>query len=88
MSPYNGKNDTSLKQEPIEDCLECKLIGTGAMLSISGYFLYLARSAQFANAPSAVRSFNITMSVTFAFSALGRFFLDDFRRWAHDPDQE
>ena len=28
---------------PHEDCLECRMIGTGAMLGISGYFVYLSR---------------------------------------------
>ena len=32
-----------------EDCLECKLVGSGAMFSLSGYFFYLSRSPRFSS---------------------------------------
>jgi hypothetical protein len=48
------------------------------MFALSGYFVYLARGAQFAGA--GLRSFNMGMSVAFAAAGFARFFAEDIRR--------
>ena len=57
----------------VQDCLECRMIGTGAMLGISGYFAYLARGVS--TAPTNDRRFTAAMSVVFATAAATRWFL-------------
>ena len=58
--------------EPPADCLECKLVGTGAMLGLSGYFAYLTNQLP-ANAGVGHRRFNIVMCVGFAAAGVMRF---------------
>lgn len=55
------------------DCLECRMIGTGAMLSFSGYFAYLAHGVK----PTAVheRRFSLLCSVGFAAAGAYRWFM-------------
>ena len=57
---------------PPADCLECRLIGTGAMLGISGYFAYLSRGL--ASASATERRFSAFMSVGFALAGATRWF--------------
>ena len=54
------------------DCLECRMIGTGAMLGISGYFAYLSRGL--ASASATERRFSAFMSVGFALAGATRWF--------------
>jgi hypothetical protein len=68
-----------VRPEP-EDCLECKVIGSGAMFSLSGYFVYL-RSSRISSATAGIRSFNGAMSLAFAAAGVARLFADDIRRW-------
>ena len=64
-----------------EDCLECKLVGSGAMFSLSGYFFYLSRSPRFSSSStSGLRSFNGVMCAAFAAAGVARLFADDVRR--------
>lgn len=51
------------------DCLECRLIGTGAMVTFSGYFAYLAHVAPVA---STNRRFGIVCSIGFACAGIAR----------------
>ena len=53
------------------DCLECRLIGTGSMLAISGYFAYLSRHAPALQTQS---RFTAALSVVFAAAGVARFF--------------
>ena len=55
------------------DCLECRMIGTGAMLGISGYFAYLSR--RLASGAVTERRFMTAMSVGFAIAGATRWFL-------------
>ena len=57
----------------VEDCLECRLIGTGAMLGISGYFVYLSRGLT--SSTMGDRRFSAAMSVVFAMAGAARWFL-------------
>lgn len=82
MAPWRRTEDVvsaGRLAEP-EDCMECKLIGSGAMFGLSGYFGYLARGAQFAGTTAGLRSFNAAMSVAFAAAGLARFFAEDIRK--------
>ena len=68
MSP----SPTASARPPPEDCLECKLIGSGTMLSISGYFVYLNNSSHAAKfGPNSIR-FNTLMAAGFAAAAVAR----------------
>ena len=55
------------------DCLECRMIGTGAMLGISGYFAYLSR--RLASGATTERRFMAAMSIGFAVAGATRWFL-------------
>jgi hypothetical protein len=57
--------------EQAGDCLECRLIGTGAMLSVSAYFAYFATGAN--AAWTSHRKFSAAMSVCFALAGVARF---------------
>ena len=57
----------------VHDCLECRMIGTGAMLGISGYFVYLSRG--FSSASVGEKRFSAFMSVCFAAAGAARWFL-------------
>ena len=63
----------SVEGEPT-DCLECRMIGSGAMLCISGYFAYLSHSAML-KASTGERRFSAVMSVGFAIASATRWFL-------------
>jgi len=58
---------------PHEDCLECRMIGTGAMLGISGYFVYLSRGLK--SSTQGDRRFSAAMSVCFAMAGAYRWFM-------------
>jgi len=55
------------------DCLECRMIGTGAMLGFSGYFAYLANGVK----PKAIneRRFSLLCSAGFAVAGAYRWFM-------------
>ena len=55
------------------DCLECRMIGTGAMLTISGYMLYISRTTPLAEVGN--KRFAAAMSVVFAAAGATRWFL-------------
>ena len=59
------------QRQPKPDCLECRLIGTGSMLAISGYFAYLSRNAPALQTQS---RFTAALSVVFAAAGVARFF--------------
>ena len=59
------------QRQPKPDCLECRLIGTGSMLAISGYFAYLSRHAPALQTQS---RFTAALSVVFAAAGVARFF--------------
>ena len=61
----------STQRQPKPDCLECRLIGTGSMLAISGYFAYLSRHAPALQTQS---RFTAALSVVFAAAGVARFF--------------
>ena len=65
--------------------MECKLIGSGAMFSLSGYFGYLAAGARLAGTTAGLRTFNIGMSLAFATAGFARFFAEDIRRLLSTP---
>jgi hypothetical protein len=65
--------------------MECKLIGSGAMFGLSGYFGYLAWGVQFARTTASLRSFNVGMSVAFAAAGFARFFAEDIRKMFAEP---
>ena len=68
LSRARGSTHDNL--EPVGDCLECRLIGTGAMLSFSAYFAYLTQSGA---AWTSHRKFSACMSIGFAAAGLFRF---------------
>ena len=55
------------------DCLECRLIGTGSMLALSGYFVFLTQQLP-KTATLFQRRFNVAMSFAFAAAGVARFF--------------
>lgn len=55
-----------------QDCLECRLIGTGALTALSGYFVYLTHTLP-STATVFHRRFNLSCSVGFALAAIARF---------------
>lgn len=59
--------------EHVGDCLECRLIGTGAMLSVSAYFAYFASGKSGNAAWTSHRKFSTACSVAFALAGLARF---------------
>ena len=67
LSPVARSKDTAA---PPEDCLECKLIGSGTMLALSGYFVYLNNTAP-KNSPISPR-FNTFLAAGFAAAAVVR----------------
>ena len=61
------------QRQPKPDCLECRLIGTGSMLAISGYFAYLSQQKPTLPHPTHAR-FTAGLSVVFAAAGVARFF--------------
>ena len=61
------------ERAPPHDCLECRMIGSGAMFSISAYFAYLSRGLQTASKND--RRFSAVMSVCFAVAGATRWLL-------------
>ena len=53
------------------DCLECRLIGTSAMLGLSGYFAFLTHQLP-KSAGVGHRRFNVAMCITCAAAAVAR----------------
>jgi hypothetical protein len=52
------------------DCMECRLIGSGAMLGLSGWFFYHAQGVRTARTPA--HYFNAALGVCFAGAAVAR----------------
>ena len=61
------------KGEHHQDCLECRLIGTGSLAALSVYFAYLTHTLP-KGAGVTHRRFNICCSVGFAAASVARFF--------------
>ena len=59
------------QRPPPEDCLECKLIGSGAMFSLAGYFFWQARAMKASPSPSHLH-FTAAMGAGFAAAGLLR----------------
>ena len=57
--------------EHVGDCLQCRLIGTGAMFSVSAYFAYFATGSN--AAWKSHRNFSACMSLGFALAGIARF---------------
>ena len=57
-----------------EDCLQCRLIGSGAMAGLSAYFYSFYRMAP-AQSSLAHRRAHAALSVAFATAAIARFVL-------------
>ena len=49
----------------VQDCLECRMIGTGSMLAFSGWFFYHARGLRTSRNPSH-HYFNAALGTCFA----------------------
>ena len=64
---------TSAPQQPHQDCLECRLIGTGALAALSVYFAYLTHTLP-KGAGITHRRFNICCSIGFAAGSVARWF--------------
>ena len=60
-------------REPPADCLECRMVGSGAMASLSLYFFYHAQRTHTSAKPSHLR-FNAALSVVFAAASVTRWF--------------
>jgi hypothetical protein len=58
---------------PVEDCLECKLVGSGTMFALSGYFVYLNHTATKPNMSSP--RLNFVMTACFAAAGFARLFV-------------
>jgi hypothetical protein len=58
-------------EQEIEDCLECKLVGSGTMFALSGYFVYLNRTITKPNNLSSPR-LNTVLAVCFAAAGVAR----------------
>ena len=58
---------------PVEDCLECKLVGSGTMFALSGYFVYLNHTATKPNLSSP--RLNFVMAACFAAAGVARLFV-------------
>ena len=58
---------------PVEDCLECKLVGSGTMFALSGYFVYLNHTATKPNMSSP--RLNFVMTACFAAAGVARLFV-------------
>ena len=56
--------------QEIEDCLECKLVGSGTMFALSGYFVYLNQTATKPNLSSP--RLNTILAVCFAAAGVAR----------------
>ena len=57
----------------VNDCLECKLVGSGAMFALSGYFVYLNHTATKPNLSSP--RLNLVMAACFAAAGVARVFV-------------
>lgn len=68
-----GMVATSTPQQPHQDCLECRLIGTGALAALSVYFAYLTHTLP-KGAGITHRRFNICCSIGFAAGSVARWF--------------
>jgi hypothetical protein len=58
---------------PVEDCLECKLVGSGTMFALSGYVAYLNHTATKPNLSSP--RLNFVMAACFAAAGVARLFV-------------
>ena len=70
----SGQRPQVEEGEVPHDCLECRLIGSGAMLSLSGWFFYHSQGMARAVNPTHLR-FNAAMGVGFACAGVYRFFM-------------
>ena len=61
------------EEPPVEDCLECKLVGSGSMFALSGYFVYLNHTATKPNLSSP--RLNLVMAACFAAAGVARVFV-------------
>ena len=61
------------EEPPVEDCLECKLVGSGSMFALSGYFVYLNHTATKPNLSSP--RLNLVMAACFAAAGIARVFV-------------
>lgn len=68
-----GADPAASDQAGHQDCLECRLIGTGALGALSVYFAVLTSSLP-KSAGVTHRRFNITCSCGFAVASVLRFF--------------
>ncbi len=59
------------QRQPKPDCLECRLIGTGSMLSLSGWFFYHARGIRTSRNPTHAY-FKAALGLSFAAAGLAR----------------
>ena len=71
LGPFRERPPRDADAPAPADCLECRLIGTGAMLGISGYFVYLARVGS-STAGSSHQRFSAAMAMCFAGAAVAR----------------
>ena len=62
------------EKREVNDCLECRLIGGGSMLAISGYFL-IQLKAMPASTSLSHRRFHMGLSAVFAMAGLARLIL-------------
>ena len=70
---WNKRPPTGEEAPPVEDCLECKLVGSGTMFALSGYFVYLNLTATKPNLSSP--RLNFVMAACFAAAGVARVFV-------------
>ena len=70
---WNKRPPPGEEASPVEDCLECKLVGSGTMFALSGYFVYLNRTATKPNLSSP--RLNVVMAACFAAAGVARGFV-------------
>ena len=71
---WNKRPPTGEEAPPVEDCLECKLVGSGTMFALSGYFVYLNLTATKQPNLSSPR-LNFVMAACFAAAGVARVFV-------------
>lgn len=70
---WNKRPPPGEEASPVEDCLECKLVGSGTMFALSGYFVYLNRTATKPNLSSP--RLNVVVAACFAAAGVARVFV-------------